>query len=115
MADVVQNAVNEANRKIVEDNKLKLALEPKIELPKDESEVEKALDAKPSTLALLTLALIAYAVLELVEAVGLWLLTRWGEYFAVIATSVFFGIYLFALDSMLLAIFSWILRKFGVA
>jgi trigger factor len=46
MADVVQNAVNEANRKIVEDNKLKLALEPKIELPKDESEVEKALEAK---------------------------------------------------------------------
>ena len=33
----------------------------------------------------------------------------------VIATSVFFGIYLFALDSILLAIFSWILRKFGVA
>ena len=33
----------------------------------------------------------------------------------VIATSVFFGIYLFALDSILLAIFSWILRKFGAA
>ncbi|HEY0353018.1 MAG TPA: trigger factor [Enterovirga sp.] len=46
MADVVQSAVNEANRKIVEDNNLKLALEPKIELPKDESEVEKALEAK---------------------------------------------------------------------
>jgi trigger factor len=42
----VQSAVNEANRKIVEDNNLKLALEPKIELPKDESEVEKALEAK---------------------------------------------------------------------
>jgi trigger factor len=46
MADVVQSAVNEANRKIVEDNNLKLALEPKIELTKDESEVEKALEAK---------------------------------------------------------------------
>ena len=32
---------------------------------------------------------IAYALLELIEGVGLWLLTRWGEYFAVIATSVF--------------------------
>ncbi|MET0451507.1 MAG: DUF2127 domain-containing protein [Mycobacterium sp.] len=52
-------------------------------------ELEKALAAKPSTLTLLTLALVAYAVLELVEGVGLWLLTRWGEYFAVIATSVF--------------------------
>ena len=52
-------------------------------------ELEKALQAKPSTLALLTLALVAYAVLELVEGIGLWLLKRWGEYFAVIATSVF--------------------------
>jgi uncharacterized membrane protein (DUF2068 family) len=52
-------------------------------------ELERALAAKPSTLVLLTLALIAYALLELIEGVGLWLLTRWGEYFAVIATSVF--------------------------
>ena len=33
----------------------------------------------------------------------------------VIATSVFFGLYLFALDSILLAVFQWILRKFGAA
>jgi preprotein translocase subunit SecE len=33
----------------------------------------------------------------------------------VIATSVFFGVYLFALDSILLALFQWILRKFGAA
>jgi len=52
-------------------------------------ELEKALAAKPSTLAVLTLMLIAYAVVELIEGVGLWLLKRWGEYFAVIATSVF--------------------------
>jgi uncharacterized membrane protein (DUF2068 family) len=52
-------------------------------------ELEKALAAKPSTLALLTLMLAAYALVELVEGVGLWLLKRWGEYFAVIATSVF--------------------------
>ena len=52
-------------------------------------ELEKALAAKPSTLAVLTLMLIAYAVIELIEGVGLWLLKRWGEYFAVIATSVF--------------------------
>ncbi|MGH3636719.1 MAG: DUF2127 domain-containing protein, partial [Mycobacterium sp.] len=42
-----------------------------------------------STLALLTLVLAAYATLELVEGVGLWLLARWGEYFAVVATSIF--------------------------
>jgi uncharacterized membrane protein (DUF2068 family) len=52
-------------------------------------ELEKALAAKPSTLALLTLMLAAYALVELVEGVGLWLLKRWGEYFAVVATSVF--------------------------
>jgi uncharacterized membrane protein (DUF2068 family) len=52
-------------------------------------ELEKALAAKPSTLALLTLMLVAYALVEVVESVGLWLLKRWGEYFAVIATSVF--------------------------
>ncbi len=52
-------------------------------------ELEKALAAKPSTLTLLTLALIAYALVEVIEGVGLWLLKRWGEYFAVVATSVF--------------------------
>ena len=52
-------------------------------------ELEKALAAKPSTLAMLTAMLGVYALLEVVEGVGLWLLKRWGEYFAVIATSVF--------------------------
>ena len=33
----------------------------------------------------------------------------------VILTSAFFGIYLFALDSLLLAVFQWVLRKFGAA
>ncbi|RFB80466.1 trigger factor [Methylovirgula sp. 4M-Z18] len=46
MGDVVQNAVNEANRKIVEDNGLRLAMEPKIEFPTDQAEVERALEAK---------------------------------------------------------------------
>lgn len=52
-------------------------------------ELEKALAAKPSTLTLLTVALTVYALVEVVEGVGLWLLQRWGEYFAVVATSVF--------------------------
>ncbi len=46
MADVVQNAVNEANRKIVEDNKLKLAFEPRITFPEDQAEVEAVMEAK---------------------------------------------------------------------
>ncbi|CAM4313659.1 hypothetical protein MB901379_00182 [Mycobacterium basiliense] len=52
-------------------------------------ELEKALAAKPSTLALITLVLSAYAVLQVIEGVGLWMLKRWGEYFAVVATSIF--------------------------
>ncbi len=46
MSDVVQNAVNEANRKIVEDNGLRLALEPKIDLTSDQAEVERAMEAE---------------------------------------------------------------------
>jgi trigger factor len=46
MADVVQNAVNEANRKIIDENNLKLALEPRVQFPEDRAEVEKAMDAK---------------------------------------------------------------------
>jgi preprotein translocase subunit SecE len=33
----------------------------------------------------------------------------------VILTSVFFGLYLFALDQVLLTFFQWILRRFGAA
>src|SRR6201993_4456528 len=47
-------------------------------------ELEKALAAKPSTMALLTLLLAAYALIETVEGVGLWLLKRLGEYFGVV-------------------------------
>src|SRR5215217_5780946 len=46
MADVLQNAVNEANRKIVEDNSLKLANEPQVQFPEDRESIEKAMDAK---------------------------------------------------------------------
>src|SRR6476660_6042825 len=39
MADVVQNAVTEAKRKIVDENGLKLAQEPRIEFPENKDEV----------------------------------------------------------------------------
>jgi uncharacterized membrane protein (DUF2068 family) len=50
--------------------------------------IQHAFKLTPHTLALLALAAGAYAVIEVIEAVGLWLLKRWGEYFAMIATSV---------------------------
>jgi uncharacterized membrane protein (DUF2068 family) len=49
--------------------------------------VRHVLTLKASTLTFFALGLLAYALIELVEAVGLWLLQRWGEYFAVVATS----------------------------
>lgn len=45
MGDVLQNAINEANQKIVNDNGLKLALEPQIKLPEDQAAMEKVLEA----------------------------------------------------------------------
>jgi uncharacterized membrane protein (DUF2068 family) len=50
--------------------------------------IQHAFKLTPHTLALLALAAGTYAVIEVIEAVGLWLLKRWGEYFAMIATSV---------------------------
>jgi trigger factor len=46
MADVVQEAITNANKKIVDDNHLRLAREPKVELPTDQSAIEAALEAR---------------------------------------------------------------------
>lgn len=46
MAEVVQGAIADANKKIVDDNNLRLAREPKIELPEDKSIIEAALEAR---------------------------------------------------------------------
>src|SRR5215470_6629689 len=50
--------------------------------------IQHAFQLNQHTLALLALAAGAYAAIEIIEAVGLWLLKRWGEYFAMIATSI---------------------------
>ena len=47
------------------------------------------LDSNQHTLTLVAVGLLAYAGLQLVEGVGLFLLKRWGEYVAVIGTSAF--------------------------
>ena len=46
MGDVVQNAVNDANRKIIDDNGLRLAAEPKLDFPGDQAEMEKVMEAQ---------------------------------------------------------------------
>jgi trigger factor len=46
MADVLQNAVNEVNRKIVTDNGLKLAFEPAVNFPQEQDKMEAVMSAK---------------------------------------------------------------------
>ena len=46
MADVVQEAIASANKKIVDDNHLRLAREPKVELPTDQATIDAALEAR---------------------------------------------------------------------
>jgi uncharacterized membrane protein (DUF2068 family) len=52
-------------------------------------DLQKALATQPSRLTLIAVLLAVYAAIEAVEAIGLWLLARWGEYFAAVATAVF--------------------------
>jgi uncharacterized membrane protein (DUF2068 family) len=51
--------------------------------------IQRALAADPHTLTLVSIGVLAYGALELLEAVGLWLMRRWGEYVAVVGTAVF--------------------------
>jgi trigger factor len=46
MADVMQEAIASANKKIVDDNHLRLAREPKVELPDDQAAIDAALEAR---------------------------------------------------------------------
>jgi uncharacterized membrane protein (DUF2068 family) len=51
--------------------------------------IEEALAARHSTLTLVSLGVLAYGGLQLLEGIGLWLMKRWGEYVAVVGTSIF--------------------------
>ena len=55
------------------------------------------LHSKPHTLHLVLAFLIVYGVVELAEAVGLWSLKRWGEYVALIGTSLFLPLEIYEL------------------
>jgi uncharacterized membrane protein (DUF2068 family) len=50
--------------------------------------VQRALTLSSTSISLLAGGLAAYAVIELVEGTGLWLGKRWGEYFAMVVTSL---------------------------
>jgi uncharacterized membrane protein (DUF2068 family) len=50
--------------------------------------LHEAFTANSRTLGFIAIGLAGYAVIEAIEGVGLWLVKRWGEYFAMIATSL---------------------------
>jgi uncharacterized membrane protein (DUF2068 family) len=51
--------------------------------------IENILHAKSSTLNLIALGLFLYGALQVAEGIGLWSLKRWGEYVAVVGTTLF--------------------------
>ena len=54
--------------------------------------IQSALNASQNKLTLVAVAIFVYAAIQLTEGIGLWLMKRWGEYFAVVATSFFIPI-----------------------
>ena len=90
--------------------------------------IRKFFTYKRSDLDLAAGALALYAVIELIEATGLWLAKRWGEYFAAVATGLFLPIEIYELTehvtkfkiaTLVLNIFAvlyllWTKRLFGI-
>jgi uncharacterized membrane protein (DUF2068 family) len=60
-------------------------------------DLDKLFTLKSSTLNLVGAGVVAYAVLEGVEAIGLWLQRRWAEYLTFIATTAFLPLEVFEL------------------
>lgn len=89
--------------------------------------IQHAFTLDSRTITYLALGLAGYAIIELIESIGLWLGKRWGEYFAVVATSVFlpYEVYdltvkitglrvaAFVVNVLLVAYLVWTRRLFG--
>jgi uncharacterized membrane protein (DUF2068 family) len=91
--------------------------------------VQHALTISPRWVTIFAIGLPVYALVELVESVGLWLGQRWGEYFAMIATSIFLPVEVwelarghitwlkvaaFVINLLLVIYLVWTRRLFGV-
>ncbi|WP_406235979.1 DUF2127 domain-containing protein [Nocardia sp. NBC_01009] len=64
----------------------------------------EAFDLSHTTLLWIGFGILAYAGLQMLEAVGLWLVKRWGEYFAVVATSLFLPLEIYELTEKITAL-----------
>ena len=51
--------------------------------------IQRAFTLSPRVLGYIAIGLAVYVAIELIEGIGLWLEKRWGEYFAMVATSAF--------------------------
>ena len=51
--------------------------------------IHKSLTISGSTLILVASGVLVYGLIEIIEGIGLWLMQRWGEYFAAVATAAF--------------------------
>jgi uncharacterized membrane protein (DUF2068 family) len=90
--------------------------------------IQHSFTLNPRTLTYLAIGLAVYALIELVESVGLWLTKRWGEYFAMVATSIFlpYEVYdltvritwlrvaAFVINLLLVIYLVWTKRLFGI-
>ena len=67
----------------------------------DDSKIVRGIDdvfsLTATTLTWIAIGLLVYAALQFIEATGLWLVKRWGEYFAVVATSIFLPLEIYEL------------------
>jgi len=66
--------------------------------------VNTAFSLSPTTLVWIAIGLLGYAAVQFVEGAGLWLMKRWGEYFAVIATSIFLPVEIYELRERVTAL-----------
>jgi uncharacterized membrane protein (DUF2068 family) len=90
--------------------------------------IQHAFTLDPHVLTYLAIGLAVYALIELVESIGLWLAKRWGEYFAMVATSIFlpYEVYeltlkitwlrvaAFSINLLLVIYLVWTRRLFGL-
>uniref|UniRef100_A0AAU2VGB9 DUF2127 domain-containing protein n=1 Tax=Streptomyces sp. NBC_00003 TaxID=2903608 RepID=A0AAU2VGB9_9ACTN len=66
--------------------------------------IQKTFDYKHSTLVIVAVALLVYALIEIVEGVGLWRAKRWAEYLTVVATAMFLPLEIYELTEKV----SWV-------
>jgi len=98
--DAIQRGFNE-------DLPLLRPLAEKLHYNLDDSSIVHTLrtviEARTSTLAAVAVGLLVYGMLQIIEGVGLWLLKRWGEYFAVVSTSLGLPIEIYELTEKITA------------